>query len=297
VLLLAFNLWATLAMAGETRPAPVKPVTASVAVVQQKGTTPQPGVALPLAVAVKAPTGKNPLPAKPPVVAPGSAKVIPAAAVGNPAAKMAAVPAPALTAPALPQTASSPKEVQAAVGKAEPPGPGKKHRRAAAPKRCEPQSLTYARQRSGIMTCRNGRENGPMTWFTAEKKAGRTSAEPAAGSVLILKGQGHGMPTGHVAYVEEVFPESPTTYRLIFSHTNYDRQCHLETKIEAFYDRGAMTMDVHTGAWRAWGHGLKVAGFILDSEAVADAPAVSGSAGQASLGRLEVSTPNGHGKL
>jgi len=112
------------------------------------------------------------------------------------------------------------------------------------------------------MSCRNGRENGPMTWFAAENKAGRTSDEPTAGSVLILKGQGHGMPTGHVAYVEEVIPETKTTYRLVFSHTNYDRQCHLETNIEAFYDRAAMTLDVHSGAWRSWGRGLKVAGFI-----------------------------------
>ncbi|NTV14154.1 MAG: hypothetical protein HGA96_09545 [Desulfobulbaceae bacterium] len=169
---------------------------------------------------------------------------------------------------------------------------GKKRRVPVSSKRCEPQSLTYARQRSGIMSCRNGRENGPMTWFAAEKKAGRTSAEPTAGSVLILKGQGHGMPTGHVAYVEEVFSESPTTYRLVFSHTNYDRQCHLETNIEALYDRAAMTLDVRGGAWQRWGRGLKVAGFIRDNAVVADPPAATATASgveeQTSQGQREV---------
>lgn len=183
--------------------------------------------------------------------APGLTKAVGAS---RPEEKAAVVPDPVVAAgtqPAKSQLAQADCLVKA----------GKRHRQAS-PRRCEPQSLTYARQRSGIMTCRNGYENGPMTWFAAEKKAGRTSAEPAAGSVLILKGQGHGMPTGHVAYVEEVLPETATTYRLLFSHTNYDRRCSLETDIEAIYDRAAMTLDVRNGAWRVWGHGLKVAGFI-----------------------------------
>lgn len=130
--------------------------------------------------------------------------------------------------------------------------------------RCEPQSLTYARQRSGIMTSRNGTDNGPLTWFASERAAGRATNSPVAGSVLILGGQGHGMPTGHVAYVEKVVRESPSTYRLVFSHTNYDRRCHLETDIEAIYHQDAMTLDIMEGAWKDWGRGLKVAGFIQD---------------------------------
>lgn len=130
-------------------------------------------------------------------------------------------------------------------------------------KRCEPQSLTYARKRSGIMRSRTGCENGPLTWFASETKLGKTSAEPVPGSVLILGGdKGHGMPTGHVAYVEEVYPEGASSYRLIFSHTNYDRKCSLETNIEARYDSSAMTLDIFSGAWKSWGRGLRVAGFI-----------------------------------
>lgn len=179
----------------------------------------------------------------------------------KPAKKAVVLPEPAVAS----KPAANQNSAKALPPKAESPSPGKKRRRPASPKRCEPQSLTYARQRSGIMSSRNGRENGPMTWFAAEKKNGRTTDEPTAGSVLILRGQGHGMPTGHVAYVEEVFPEGPTTYRVVFSHTNYDRQCHLETNIEAFYDRAAMTLEVRSGAWRSWGRGLKVAGFICEN--------------------------------
>lgn len=164
-------------------------------------------------------------------------------------------------APKKSQTKKSKKTKQA---KADPRAQGGERSGKATCKRCEPQSLTYARQRSGIMTSRNGSDNGPLTWFASEKKSGRTTDEPTPGSVLILGGQGHGMPTGHVAYVEKVIPESPSTYRVIFSHTNYDRRCHLETDIEAFYNREAMTLDVRSGAWQSWGRGLKVAGFIRE---------------------------------
>ena len=130
--------------------------------------------------------------------------------------------------------------------------------------RCEPQSLTYARQRSGIMRSRTGRENGPLTWFSSERKLGKTSGEPVPGSVLILGAQGHGMPTGHVAYVEKVYPDGDSSYRIVFSHTNYDRRCSLETGIEALYNSSAMTLDIFSGAWKAWGSGLRVAGFIQE---------------------------------
>jgi hypothetical protein len=129
--------------------------------------------------------------------------------------------------------------------------------------RCEPQSLPYARCRSGIMSCRNGRGNSPISWFACEKRNNNSTDEPLPGSVLILGiDRGHGMPTGHVAYVEEVIPAGPSSYRLILSHTNYDRRCSLETRIETIYHRHTMALDVLTGAWKSWGRQLKVAGFI-----------------------------------
>jgi hypothetical protein len=130
--------------------------------------------------------------------------------------------------------------------------------------RCEPQSLPFARCRSGINSCKLG-NTGPMTWFICEKNRGNTGDVPRKGSILILGSNGRrGMPTGHVAYVEDVVPESAHTWKLILSHTNYDRRCSLETEIETRYDRRSGSIDFLTGAWKAWAKGLKVAGFILD---------------------------------
>lgn len=143
--------------------------------------------------------------------------------------------------------------------------PGGKSNKRGKSRRCEPQSLPFARCRSGIASCRSGHENGPLTWFACEKERGNTSLAPRAGSILILAANGRRkMPTGHVAYVEEVVAESPTSYRLTFTHTNYDRRCSLEANIEATYDSVARTLDIHGGAWQAWGKGLPVAGFILE---------------------------------
>ena len=131
--------------------------------------------------------------------------------------------------------------------------------------RCEPQSLPFARCRSGIDSCRIGHENGPLTWFACEKQRGNTSLTPRSGSILILGANTRRkMPTGHVAYVEEVVAQSATIYRLTFTHTNYDRRCSLESNIKATYDSAAQTLDIHDGAWGAWGKGLPVAGFILE---------------------------------
>lgn len=130
--------------------------------------------------------------------------------------------------------------------------------------RCEPQSLTYARCRTGVQSCRIGYENGPLTWYRCESQRGNTSAAPANGSVLILGKNRHGMPTGHIMVVEKAEQTGPGRWRLVLSHTNYDRRCHLETNIETTYDQAAKTLDVHTGAWKAWGKGLPVSGFILD---------------------------------
>ena len=130
-------------------------------------------------------------------------------------------------------------------------------------RRCEPQSLPFARCRSGINSCCLGWNNGPLTWFACEKKRGNTSLIPSAGSVLILAANKHNMPTGHVAYIEDVIAEDPPNYRIIFSHTNYDRKCSLETRIEAGYNSSTKTLDILNGAWKDWGKQLPVAGFIL----------------------------------
>lgn len=129
--------------------------------------------------------------------------------------------------------------------------------------RCEPQSLPFARCRSGISSCCLGGENGPLTWFACEKKQGNTDLIPREGSVLILGVNCHKMPTGHVAYVEKVVKAAPPEYRIIFSHTNYDRECSLETNIEAAYNSSTKTLDIYNGAWKGWGKKLPVAGFIL----------------------------------
>lgn len=143
--------------------------------------------------------------------------------------------------------------------------PGSGGSKKAKARRCEPQSLPFARCRSGIASCRIGHENGPLTWFACEKQRGNTSLIPRPGSILILAANNRRkMPTGHVAYVEEVVSQSATVYRLVFTHTNYDRKCSLESNIKATYDSAARTLDIHEGAWGAWGKGLPVAGFILD---------------------------------
>lgn len=138
--------------------------------------------------------------------------------------------------------------------------PGKKKKGG----RCEPQSLPFARCRSGINSCCLGWNNGPLTWFACEQQHSNTSSVPVPNSVLILAAnKRHNMPTGHVAYVEEVVAEKPPLYRLLFSHTNYDRQCSLETNIEAEYNSSTKILNILTGAWKEWGKRLPVAGFIL----------------------------------
>jgi len=130
--------------------------------------------------------------------------------------------------------------------------------------RCEPQSLPFARCRSGIKSCGLGWNNGPLTWFACEKKQSNTSSVPRTGSVLILAAvTRHKMPTGHVAYVEEVLADDDSHYQIVFSHTNYDRQCSLETNIKASYNSSTKILDIHSGAWKDWGKKLPVAGFIL----------------------------------
>lgn len=133
--------------------------------------------------------------------------------------------------------------------------------------RCEPQCIPYIRCRSGIDSCRIGYQNGPLTWFACEEDRGNTGLVPQPGSVLILAANSRRkMPTGHGLYVEEVVETAPSLYRLILSHTNYDRRCSIETNVEAVYDQRQRTVDFLSGAWQPWGQDLAVAGFIFGGE-------------------------------
>lgn len=148
--------------------------------------------------------------------------------------------------------------------------------RAADPKkqrRCEPQCIPYVRCRSGINSCRLGLENGPLTWFACEQRHGNTAAVPLVGSVLILSANARrNMPTGHGLYVEDVVAEGEGVFRLLLSHTNFDRQCSLETRVAARFDQTRMAIDFLSGAWQPWGHGLQVAGFILGDRSASTSP-------------------------
>jgi len=152
----------------------------------------------------------------------------------------------------------------------------KKGQKAAAPKaasqktkvvqttgRCQPQSLIYARCRTGFMTCRLG-DTSPVQWFACAKKNNSTSATPVTGSVIVLDvNTRRGMPTGHPAYVEAVKKNQDGTWTLRISHTNYDRQCHLDLDATVLYDPKRMTASFTNGPWGPWANDLKALGFIL----------------------------------
>lgn len=129
--------------------------------------------------------------------------------------------------------------------------------------RCQPQSLIYARCRTGIDTCRLG-DTSPVQWFACARKNGATISTPKAGSVIILAAKkGHCMPTGHPAYVEEVCPNKDGTWTLRLSHTNYDRRCHLDRDAKVIFCPKTMEARFVTGPWSAWANDLKVLGFIV----------------------------------
>jgi hypothetical protein len=129
--------------------------------------------------------------------------------------------------------------------------------------RCQPQSLIYARCRTGFMTCRLG-DTSPVQWFACARKNNSTSSTPVAGSVMVLDvNTRRGMPTGHPAYVEEVKKNKDGTWTLRISHTNYDRKCHLDQDATVLFDPKHMTASFATGPWGAWAKDLKALGFIL----------------------------------
>lgn len=128
--------------------------------------------------------------------------------------------------------------------------------------RCQPQSLIYARCRTGIDTCLLG-DTSPVQWFACARKNGATTSMPQAGSVIVLAAnKGHCMPTGHPAYVEEVCANNDGTWTLRLSHTNYDRKCHLDLDAKVIFYPKTMQAHFVSGAWSAWANDLKVLGFI-----------------------------------
>lgn len=129
--------------------------------------------------------------------------------------------------------------------------------------RCEPQCIPYARCRSGIMSCRLGRENNSLTWFACEKKNGNTANTPIPGAIMILKANAARlMPTGHALYVETVAAKGRDTYLLTLSHANYDRACGLEVNAQALFNCKSMRVDFLSGEWKDWAKNLAVHGFI-----------------------------------
>lgn len=133
---------------------------------------------------------------------------------------------------------------------------------------CQPQSIPYARCRSRITSCNLG-NTSPVQLFNCEHQRGYTSSVPKAGSLMSIGvNRIHHMSTGHTLYVEEVCRESSEHFKLRVSHTNYDRQCHLEEDAWVDYDSKRKTADFESGHWAAWGKDLPVQGFILPESAV-----------------------------
>jgi hypothetical protein len=128
---------------------------------------------------------------------------------------------------------------------------------------CQPQSLIYARCRTGVKTCQMG-DTSPVQWFACARQNGATTAVPTAGSVLVLDANaGRNMPTGHPAYVEEATKNPDSTWTLRISHTNYDRKCHLDQDATVLFDPKRMTASFESGPWATWAKNLKAMGFIL----------------------------------
>ena len=129
--------------------------------------------------------------------------------------------------------------------------------------RCQPQSLIYARCRTGIKTCRMG-DTSPVQWFACAQKNKATTSTPTAGSVMVLDvNTRRGMPTGHPVYVEEVKANKDGTWTLRISHTNYDRKCHLDLDAKVLYHPKHLTATFQSGPWGPWAKDLKALGFIL----------------------------------
>lgn len=130
--------------------------------------------------------------------------------------------------------------------------------------RCEPQSLPYARCRTGIMRCQGNCETSPIAWYRCEERLGKTAATPRDECVLILGDNSrHRMKTGHVFVVEKARDLGSGHWELTLSHTNHDRRCSIETNVKAAYNEKSRTLAMASGHWGAWGKDLSALGFIL----------------------------------
>lgn len=129
--------------------------------------------------------------------------------------------------------------------------------------RCQPQCIPYARCRSGIRTCQLG-DTSPVGWFQCARKNKNTTSTPRAGSIMVIDvNKRRNMPTGHLGFVEEACPNADGTWTLRFSHTNYDRKCHLDLDAKVLFHPKTMEADFLSGPWKTWAKGLKICGFIL----------------------------------
>lgn len=129
--------------------------------------------------------------------------------------------------------------------------------------RCQPQCIPYARCRSGIMTCRLG-DTSPVQWFQCARKNKATTSIPKAGSIMVIDVNARRkMSTGHLGYVEEACPNRDGTWTLRFSHTNYDRKCHLDLDAQVLFNPKTMTASFLSGHWKTWAKDLKILGFVL----------------------------------
>ena len=128
--------------------------------------------------------------------------------------------------------------------------------------RCQPQSLIYARCRSGINTCRLG-DTSPVQWYSCAKKMGSTTNVPTSGAIMVLGSNSRRkMTTGHPLYVENAEKNRDGTWLLRISHTNYDRQCNLDQDAGVIFDPETMTVSFLSGPWSCWARDLKTLGFI-----------------------------------
>ena len=87
---------------------------------------------------------------------------------------------------------------------------------------------------------------------------------PQEGSIMVLDAnERRKMPTGHPVYVETVSENGNGTWQLRISHTNYDRQCHLDLDSVVLYDPARLTASFQSGPWGSWARDLRVLGFIV----------------------------------
>ncbi len=182
---------------------------------------------------------------------------------GAPQAKPEAKLQSAEEPPCLECEAASPGQDRADCFKLQPGKTTKNSKGKTVTGRCQPQCVPYARCRSGIMTCRLG-DTGPVEWFECARKNKGTTSIPKAGSIMVIDvNTRRKMPTGHLGYVEEACPNADGTWTLRFSHTNFDRKCHLDLDAKVLFNPKTMTASFLSGPWKTWAKDLKISGFIL----------------------------------